>query len=104
MISDTKSEKDLRTELVLNFHSDCNVFPFRSATSFPVTSSRLGVSSPCPTLSTRLKESDLGGNQFLLKGAMMAIQMCALWRLELTHRLVQAQMLDWHSSPTVCPF
>lgn len=67
MKSDTKSEKDLRTELVLNFHSDCNVFPFRSATSFPVTSSRLGVSSPCPTLSTRLKESDLGEQSVLVE-------------------------------------
>lgn len=60
MISDTKSEEDLSVELVLRFHSGWNVFPFRSATSFPVTSSRLGLSSPCPTLSTRLKESDLG--------------------------------------------
>lgn len=67
MISDTNSEKDLRTELVLNFHSDCNVFPFRSTTSSPVTSSRLGDSSPCPTLSTRLRESDLGGQSVLVE-------------------------------------
>lgn len=67
MISDTNSEKDLRTELVLNFHSVCSVFPFRSATSFPATSSRLGVSSPCPTLSTRLRESDLGGQSVLVE-------------------------------------
>lgn len=69
MKSDKKSEKDLRTELVLNFHSDCSVFPFRRATSFPVTSSRLGVSSPCPTLSTRLKESDLGGQSVLVESS-----------------------------------
>lgn len=49
------------TELVLNLHSGCNDFPFTSATSFPATSSRLGDSSLCPTLSTCLTESDLGG-------------------------------------------
>lgn len=73
--SDMKSIGYLRTELVLNLHSGCNVFPSTSATSFPATSSRLGDSSICPTLSTRLTESDLGKQSlFVLPGAMMTRQ------------------------------
>lgn len=58
--SDMESGGYLKTELVLNLHSGCSVFPLTSSTSFPVTSSRLGDSSPCCALSTCLTESDLG--------------------------------------------
>lgn len=49
----------LRTELVLNRHSVWRFFPSTNTTPFPVTSSRLGVSSVSPVLSTCFTESDL---------------------------------------------
>lgn len=70
-----KSVGYLRTELVLNLHSGRSVFPSTSSTSLPVTSSMLGDWSVCPTLSTRLSESDLGSNQRLFSSAMMTRQM-----------------------------
>lgn len=53
-----KQKGYLRTELVFILHSSCKLFPSTNATSFPVTSSRLGV-SVSPTLSTFLTDSDL---------------------------------------------
>lgn len=101
--SGMKSAGYLRTELVLNLHSGCNVFPSTSATSFPVTSSRLDDSSDCTTLSTRLTESDLGKPSVFVARCNDDEANGDQWRLVLTHRLVQAQMLYRHSSPNFCP-